>query len=78
MCLTRLFRKRKLSIRRLDKIQEGQNYLEMFTDDVIHDLKLIMKASFTDGTSGTAISNNHDKARVIMDELGAIGFKNVG
>ena len=68
----------KAFYKKVGKIQEGQNYLEMFTDDVIHDLKLIMKASFTDGTSGTAISNNHDKARVIMEELGAIGFKNVG
>lgn len=63
--------------KKVGQIQEGQNYLEAFNDTVIHDLGLILKATFKD-KSGRYISSNHSKAQVILDELGPLGFKDVG
>ena len=63
--------------KKVGKIQEGQNYLEAFTETMIHDLGLILKATFKD-KSGQYISSNHSKAQVILDELGPLGFKDVG
>lgn len=63
--------------KKIGKIIPGQNYLELFTDDVIHDLKLIMKATFKD-KEGKAISSNQNKFLVIKDELEHLGFKDAG
>ena len=51
-----------------------QNYLELFDDLMIHDLRVMMNTTFI-GPNGQEMSSNHRVADLIMDELSSAGFK---